>query len=557
MKKMLLLLIFSVFYIFVEAQIPHYFPFLTSSRSCLSDTSLMLNQYTDWDIYKTLNDEWDGVIDSTFCGAVMANSQIDFSGLNTGETIFIRYHFIDSNKVLLASDMLYMGRLETDIFNYSMFNIGTNCPNNLCSGVITGVEIPDSAGTGTAMRWYETPLYDSNLSYDSQGKFCLPTEYFANNYLREVIIKLTIDSVNSSVRLYDFVLEEVEPFLWHQIKDSISILYQSQQSQYIYSTYFDHYLVMKSDTSIYPNANGMEYVELKPTPNVDTVVTMEVYINPETSLITQPFVEFRGGNLLNDSTQRHLYNIVNNGGNVCFPNQAEVRFSGGNNYVHRAGRVDFGGQMACMQFGESSKLIVGDDAKFICGSNGMGIIALRSRSSIEIGKNAELVINNKVLLFEYRYDTAPEQIYMTLNEGSKLSFGKNAEIYNGYSIDGQMKLNIYMKGGTIDLSNLDAESYQAVNLIYDEVEPDFVDNIKVLGNPTRDEIRFSIVAEDNDKVTYSLFSLDGKQVQSANITTQKGINYIKMPIHQLANGLYLLNIQSGENTFVKKIIITK
>ena len=108
-----------------------------------------------------------------------------------------------------------------------------------------------------------------------------------------------------------------------------------------------------------------------------------------------------------------------------------------------------------MQFGESSKLIVGDNARLDYGFNGVGNLALRSRSSIEIGEGAELHINNNVMLFEYKYDSEPEQIYMTLNKGSKLSFGELAHIGNDYSMGGLMKLNIYMKGGEVDLTETD------------------------------------------------------------------------------------------------------
>lgn len=556
MKKMLLLFILSLFLMTtVQAQWQFiHLDFNVSMRPCMTDSTLIINQYTNWDMYKTLNNEWNGPLDSTFCGELDSLNMFNFNTLNTGETIFLRYRFNDNNKELLYENMLYAATFDVYNIDPNLLELGTNCANNLCSGVIVGVEIPDSAGTGKDMRWYESPLSNSVSLQPLVNSFCVATEYFSQNYLREAIIKLTIDNPTGSWIPNALTLETID-FGANYISDSIFIT--KIGGQYIKDVYYDHTLVIKSDTSLYPNGYGIEYVDLKPIPNVDTAVTMNIVISQDASLIFQPFVEFQGGYLLNDTTQRHHYNIVNNGGNICFPNYIEVRFSNGNNYVHHSGTVDFGGKMACMQFGESSKLIIEDNAKFVYGSNGMGNLALRSRSSIEIGKNAELVINNNVLLHEFRYDTEPQQIYMTLNEGSKLTFGKNARIYNGYSLGRQMKLNIYMKGGTVDLSNLDGESYEAVNLIYDEVEPNFVDNIKVLGNPTHDQIRFSIVTENDDKLTYHLVTLDGKQAQSANFFTQKGINYIEIPVAELANGIYILNIQSGENTFVEKIIVAK
>ncbi|NJN77926.1 MAG: T9SS type A sorting domain-containing protein [Saprospiraceae bacterium] len=188
----------------------------------------------------------------------------------------------------------------------------------------------------------------------------------------------------------------------------------------------------------------------------------------------------------------------------------------------------------------------------------MGNLAIGSRGTIKIGKSAELNINNNVVLHRFSYDDESEQqIYMTLNEGSKLSFGGNARIHNNTNYDTPVKLNIYMKGGTVNLSGLDADSRQLVNLIYDEAEPNFSDNIKILGNPVSDNLRFSMTSDYVSDVTISLFSIDGKRVLNEFQFINKGINYIETDISNLPNGLYFLHLQSETETFTDKILIMR
>ena len=536
----------------MQAQFWAYFN--TSQRPCLVDSTQLINQFTDWDFYKTTNDEWDGPLDSTFCGAVNPNGEIDLSTIGTGETFFVRYRFDDNNKAWLSNDRLHAAGFVTFLDSLNYINTGNNCNGNLCSSVMVGVEIPDSAGTGTDMRWYEQVPSSSSVFSDSfSAHFCVPTENFANNYLREIIGKFTIDNPNGEIGFKEFSIEDV----WSSYTTWFNInIHQNGNGNYEYHVY-DHELLIRSNPAIYPNSYGVEYIDLIPVPNPSTAVTMDIIINPEASFITQPFLELQGEYLSNSTTQRHNYNIINNGGNLCFPNFIEVVLKDGNHYIHKAGNVDFGSRRACMQFGEGSKLIVDDNARLDYGVTGVGNLALRTGSSIEIRKNAELHINNNVMLFEFKYDTEPQQIYMTLNEGSKLSFGKLANITNEYSLDGTMKLNIYMKGGEVDLSQLAPASRALVNLIYETPTASFSDNIKVLGNPIQDNIRFSIVNAEQSSISVYITSSNGQLIYNEIIESQKGYDEIELPALGLANGLYFLTIHSNDNIFTEKVIILK
>ncbi len=63
-------------------------------------------------------------------------------------------------------------------------------------------------------------------------------------------------------------------------------------------------------------------------------------------------------------------------------------------------------------------------------------------------------------------------------------------------------------------------------------------------NPTKDRVQFSGVTASR----YVLYSLSGKQLKAGQVETQE------VSLHELPQGVYLLQLQVGEETVVKRII---
>jgi len=211
-----------------------------------------------------------------------------------------------------------------------------------------------------------------------------------------------------------------------------------------------------------------------------------------------------------------------------------------------------------MRFQEGSSLVVDDDTHFVYGKNGMGMLAIATGGSIELGKNSTLEINNTVALYELTQLYGVEedqQIYMTLNEGSSLIFGKDAHLTNKYSIDKKMKLNIYMNGGTIDMSNLSAEEQNVINLIYPTVPTHLKDNIKVFPNPTQGDLNFSMILGKKEMLTFEAFDLTGRLVFSEMQEGVKGKNTFTIAQRFLSKGIYFFKIKSSQGEITKKVIV--
>jgi hypothetical protein len=559
MKQDLLLFIFLWAGIAsTQAQSVALYTYSTETRPCAYDSTVSLQQFTSWDVYKTTNDVWDGPIDSSFCLGAANLWDLDLSGLGPNETVFMRYRFTDANKILLPSNGLFS--VVTDFSsNTPSLRVDNNCADNLCSGLLIGVEIPDSAGTGKAIRWSEVPFsVSSPTSSHYELGFCLATEYFSENYLREAIYKFTTNTTGGTLMGTSYLyFSDANEYAFvggdslQYIKDSFDIPFAPSYNEYRLELH-KNVLAIRSDTSIYPNSYGIEYVDLNPVPNVDTVATMNIEFGGSSTLALQPFVEFRGGYVLNDSTKRHQYNLINNGGHICFSIVVDMRLKSGNKYIHNSGSVTFSGKSSCMAFEAGSKLIVGEKATFPYGENGVGNLALYPNSTIDIKKGGHFILNNNLILF----GSDNEQIYLTLEEGSRLTFSKFAAIKRHQSVYYPLQLNIYMKGGTVDMSELKAEYRPLVNLIYDEVQPTFRENVKILGNPVMtDVLRFSITQETEGEAFVQLLSIDGKVIFNRTSLLQKGLNYLEIPVNTTATGLYFLDIKTNEGSVTEKISV--
>lgn len=536
---------------------------------CPYNTTQTIITEQDWELYYTLDDTWDGVRDSSICLSLkdtlaFHRAYLGLDNLPANRTIFIRRRLTDNNKIMLYENTLLGGDIMMNWLDNMIpaLNYSNNCPNNVCTGFLVGVEIPADTSAGipisaTAMRW-TTGAEMFNPADSINGFYprtCVPTEYFQQgNFLREFIIKITPSAANQNrtIKLESASLEDSYP---EQIKDSLEI-YQDVNGAYNYDLWWPT-LALYRDVSLYPKISNMTYIDLKPVPNSSTPITMNLNLNMYGSLIFQPFTDFKPSLVQGDSVTRHNYNIVNNGGNFCLSIFIDKPFKNGNNYIHKAGRIEFGGEMSCLEFGESSKLIVADGARLEYGTTGQGFLALRSRGSIEIGKEAELVINNEIILYEYYYDNVAVPIEMTLNEGSTLTFGRYSSISNEMSLDGTMHLKIYMKGGTIDYHHLSLEDRRLIELIYDEPEVIFNDNLKIIENPVSEQLRYSLTLKDKSPAFMQLVTATGQVVQQQQFDAQRGINYFEASMATLPNGIYFLNIVCDEGKVTKRVMVQR
>lgn len=77
------------------------------------------------------------------------------------------------------------------------------------------------------------------------------------------------------------------------------------------------------------------------------------------------------------------------------------------------------------------------------------------------------------------------------------------------------------------------------------------ENVKIFSNPADDFISFSL-PETNPSNAISVFDITGKQVVKSFSSKTAIIN---IPVMDLSDGIYFLNIQNGKNLRIKKIVV--
>jgi hypothetical protein len=264
-------------------------------------------------------------------------------------------------------------------------------------------------------------------------------------------------------------------------------------------------------------------------------------------------VDLVGAHPVGDTVNRHILHYVNNGGNTCLAIFIDKGFEHYDKFIYKSGMLMFDHPMACLYFGKGGALEVADGATMHYGETGKGMLLLKTGGTIIIGKGAELVIGNTVTMKEY-YGEKPAQIYMTLNQGSKLTFAPGSHLVNNLSIGQAMKLNIFMKGGILDDSGLSAEDKANINLIYDQPNPHPEDNLKILGNPVQGNIQFSYLTDQAGNISVELIDLQGRTVSTQTMYCQRGVNYLQLVVNDGVKGGYMLRVSGANNSMVKKLV---
>lgn len=563
MKK-ICTLVFSLFVFSLYAQ--DYYPpnawfFEKSVVPCPYDSTTDIEIFNDWQIYQTLNNQWDGIVDSSQCislSDVSGETRLLLNQIDPTRALFIRSQVYEDPR-LYQTDWLYQIN-NSGVKSLGLdLNLQDTCENGLCSGLILGIEIPDTLPNQSALRMH----YDAFSTFEGSNvgqfnnSYCLPTEKFGYNNLKEYIFKFTFDETNLSNHYISNMDIYIEPSYAIEYLTEIESNFMSGDEWFYYlNDYFYYYgsVVGKYTADSYPSMDSISYIEATPGGNFSEQQTINVIIDDYSPLIFQPFTAIRGALVEGSDSLRHITNLVNNGADMCLSYFIELVFDDNTTYQHQAGTLDFHGKSSCMAFRSGAALVINDEAALVYGQGGKGVLNLQPGSTVNIGQNATLEIDTRLSLFGKPKPGDPVQVFMELNPGSTLSFGKNAYITNIYAQSPDSKLNIYMNGGVLNESNLDADSRRLIHKIYPETKPVFAENITVFPNPVYHFLTVKINAKEASECQLTWKDVNGKVLKSEKINVEKGYNFLEQPIAEFAAGIYFLEILSEEGRVVEKVL---
>ncbi|MCB0705397.1 MAG: T9SS type A sorting domain-containing protein [Saprospiraceae bacterium] len=536
---------------------------------CYGDSGTMISQPVNWTIYQTLENTWNGTIDSSICinvDIVSTKLMLAMDQIDTSRSVFIRYKFYESNKVLLNPNAIYLLQIWSGTTGMSL-NSTADCPGELCSGAITGIQFMNEDSTGFNMR------YHSNVALNGDYTGCVTTEPFEENWLREFIYKITPNQISAPLNEAIFSLGGLylqEDYDQNQIQTCLIPEWLFNGTSYevplyqisTYSGWGTNYLALNGAwPDQYPSSANQYFIDAELIQNIDTPATININIDYYESLSYQLFTQFRGGLVDGSDSIRHIVNLVQDGGNICMESWIDVLFQKNRKFIYKGGQLDLNGRTACMQFRKGGALEVASGSTLYYGQDGFGILLLRTGGTIILSEGSHLRINNTLKLKSFEpnlSNLASNQITMDLPPDSKLSFGEHAKVMAQPGEEDFMRLNINMLGGEIDLSNLDATSRSYINLIYPTPGQDASANLKISPNPSTGELNIQWIGSFDETITLQLFDIQGRLYWEEKRPCTKGLNIIDLILPELANGLYIVKLDSpGQGMSTHKLAISK
>ncbi len=110
--------------------------------------------------------------------------------------------------------------------------------------------------------------------------------------------------------------------------------------------------------------------------------------------------------------------------------------------------------------------------------------------------------------------------------------------------------SVEISSGTM-LRVLDGNQVQKIE------KQDVFSSIAVFPNPSKGDIKISLGSLKPSEVAIEVMDASGKIIKSENINTKTGINEISLDLGEYENGLYCINIRSGDYSKTVKLIIGK
>ncbi|MBK8555737.1 MAG: hypothetical protein IPL65_08190 [Lewinellaceae bacterium] len=542
---------------------------------CPFDTTQTVDWPVNWMVYQTTDGNWDGPVDSTRClstslGQWGYGARLDLSTINPAMPVFFKANLnapgLETNFLPnTVCNIQVSFQLEP---NCQGFETGNTCAQDLCSGALAGIAIPDELGVqGAAIRLNtSTPEFEfpSPNSCNLEANACFPTEYFEEQTLQFFVLKFSWDPLIGSLdgrtlQVNVAGIDQLIPDWVGHIADVPASAAQLVGDHYEVPAYaaaqnnsFNGNYLMEYTALTYPGAANPSYVEAYPVPNTTDQQTINLIVDPWETLEIQPFTHLRGALVAGSDSIRHIANLVNMGGDICM-NYIDVIFSGGNEYRHGGGQLDLNNSFSCMQFRQGSALRVMEDATLHYGNDGTGMLALCANSTIHLERNATLVVDGVLNIAECDNALPQQHLYMNLPQGAQLIFTDKARLTNRFSQEQQMLLFVRMLGGVIDYTASAPEDRALIRRLYPSPAPEFSDNLKTGPNPCGSSMQLAFLSVGNETLELRWLDTNGRIVQEEQYHTEKGPNQWEVSTPEKA-GCYFLNIRSGKAQCMRKII---
>ena len=500
-----------------------------------------------WNTYQTNDNSFDG--DKTLLCEEDISDGILFTGYEVNKPIFIRN--IDPLNLALESNQLYsfayFARLDTD----NICDCDQQCSTVDCisvtlitSGLIDGAPVRDTIVVDNYV------LFSDFQSMES----CLLVNKSVDQKIEEIIIKFVpivenifpIELRSLTINKHFDILDAFEvnsQFTNRVVSDELKIT-----SNYLVSpTYFleDTFLCCEGSVKVLhdipglPSKNNIHTYLLVPEDSTTQNAITILNDNSE-KLEFQRHTRLRGAVVANqvDTSLRHRVSLVS-AGDFCLGFEVELVNQDDNEFRFRSGSITLGDSRSCIMFKDKSRLVVEEEAELQYGRNGNGAIAFGPGTSIVLEEGSTFDFGGRFVLLP---GDDSQTVSLHLGPNQKLKFSNRA------TLEGPLgaKLTIYMEGGLLDISELNADYLPFLNIIYPENLTLLESDMTIFPNPVSDIVN---VYSGEPLTDIRLVNITGQSVSFSLYQTDR---LTQLDISSLDAGLYFLRI--GNTKTVHRII---
>lgn len=524
---------------------------------CVGDESMEILKFTNWEFYQTLDNSWQGDRDVSRCINLKEigewNDQklygIDLSTIDITKALFFRYDNTEDEifverEILLAVFGNITSNQQMDI----MF--GEDCPDNMCSGLILQSLHSDPMFQDSLQKTTNFPFTDFSQCTVAA---CYASEKTENNQIVEVVYKLNMSpDTDVSTQLNFSGVDFEEPWSFIHTPEPSMLVSEDHNSGgeeynaflYELTEYADNYFFTHQQDGL-PSVENIQLYEFDLEENTPEPKTFNVIIEEYQSISFQSNVQLIGGLTSANDDTRHNLNLINNSLDMCIA-FVELIFEEGTNLVQQGGQINFSDDQACLQFRQGSSLVIDQDVKFNYGIEGLGLINMRSGSSFQLRKGSELLFDGKMVLSPKDVKEGREDVFVKLTPGTSLSFSEYARIVSF----GDLKLDVYMLGGHLDISKLSSEDQDKINIIYPSDE-DPIHHFSVWPNPVEDYASiYNPEKLDIEKI--EIYDAQGMLVSHSTLRSDE--LYVSLDFSMLENQVYFLKIYHKEGIETKRVV---
>lgn len=518
---------------------------------CPYDTIHFVDLAAGWIAYQTLDNTSYGPVDSTLCISTKANPDyygivFDIDEIDTSKPVFFKALFNDSNKIKIDSNFVYhisMGGINDYYYDFSEDTV-----EYYKSFVIIGLEHKDITDTTFVID----QQYINLDKFQGASEICFASSKFEEQYISSFVVKLKLKpSVDD---LCDFQTPYVNPVVeTNIIEDFIGGGYFGADDHY--NINFTDWIGMTQyylgvyDKPDYPSVLTIDTLLALPEPNTDYSKIIDITFSNWNTFIQQNYTLLAGGMPLVDTIPHAVNLILEDEGIIC--EAFDVIYGNRVAFIYRGGMIDLPTPGSCFNFYPGSTFIVDDNAKLEYGLSGSGMLWLHSGSTIELRKNAKLIIGNTVKISDAsdKFDN----VYITLDGGDSLIFQNGSHIKLDTATE-NMFICLYMKGGFADISGLPLSEQKYIRFIYPNQKLEPINVLNLYPNPFDNQIVIEFTLQQKENITLNVYNLKGEQLYSRSENGLEGINSYAIPLKGLQKGNYLVEITDGTNTVVEKVV---